>query len=138
MTPLSPDPLDHRFGTLELRVLEALWARPAAATVRDLGPEFAGVAYTTLMTTLDRLFRKGVLARQKEGRRFLYQPRLTRDQLLSSVAGDALEAILGPRAAEYRPMVSFLLDAVRREDRDVLDSLDALIRERRRAKEEKR
>lgn len=134
----SPDPLDHRFGTLELRVLETLWARSAAATVRDLEPEFAGVAYTTLMTTLDRLYRKGVLAREKEGRRFLYQPRLSRDQLLSSVAGDALVAILGSRAAEYRPMVSFLLDAVRNEDRNVLDTLDLLIRERRRATEEPR
>ncbi|HUU34493.1 MAG TPA: BlaI/MecI/CopY family transcriptional regulator [Vicinamibacterales bacterium] len=136
--PLSPDSLDRFFGALELRVLEALWARRTAATVRDLEPEFAGVAYTTVMTTLDRLYRKGVLAREKEGRRFLYQPRLTRELLLSSVAGDALEAILGSRAAEYRPMVSFLLDAVRREDRDVLDSLDALIRERRRAEEESR
>ncbi len=66
------------------------------------------------------------------------EPRLSREQLLSSVAGGALEAILGPRAAEYGAMVSFLLDAVRREDRDVLDSLDALIRERRRADEESR
>ena len=138
MMPLSSDSLDRFFGALELRVLEALWARRTAATVRDLEPEFAGVAYTTVMTTLDRLYRKGVLSREKEGRRFLYQPRLTRELLLSSVAGDALEAILGSRAAEYRPMVSFLLDAVRREDRDVLDSLDALIRERRRAEEESR
>lgn len=136
MPPLSPDPLERFFGTLELRVLEALWARRAAATVRDLEPEFAGVAYTTVMTTLDRLYRKGVLGREKEGRRFLYQPRVSREQLLSSVAGDALAAILGLRAAEYRPLVSFLLDAVRREDRDVLDSLDALIREHRRAGEE--
>lgn len=123
-------PLDNLFGALELRVLDALWARQAPATVRDLQSAFAGVAYTTLMTTLDRLYRKDVLVREKAGRRFLYQPRVTREQLLSSVAGDALAAILGARAAEYRPMVSFLVDAVRREDRDVLDTLDALIRER--------
>ena len=134
----SPDPLDTLFGALELRVLDALWARRAPATVRDLEPAFGGVAYTTLMTTLDRLYRKGVLAREKAGRRFSYEPRLSRDELLSSVAGDALDAILGSRAAEYRPMVSFLVDAVRREDRDVLDALDALIRERRRAEEESR
>lgn len=135
MAPISPDPLDHLFGALEQRVLDALWTRGAPATVRDLEPGFAGVAYTTLMTTLDRLYRKGVLAREKEGRRFVYQPRLTREELLTSVAGDALAAILGARAAAYRPMVSFLLEAVRTEDRDVLDSLDALIRERRRAEE---
>lgn len=129
--PFAPsDPLERVFGALELRVLDALWARADAATVRDLAPSFAGVAYTTLMTTLDRLHRKGVLLREKDGRRFLYRPRLARHELLTSVAGDALTAILGPRGDELRPMVSFFVDAVRREDRDVLETLDALIRER--------
>lgn len=126
---LTGDPLERVFGSLELRVLDALWSRSDAATVRDLEPDVTGVAYTTLMTTLDRLHRKGVLLREKDGRRFLYQPRLTRDQLLSSVAGDALTAMLGPRGEELRPVVSFFVDAVKREDRDVLDALDALIRE---------
>lgn len=129
--PLTGDPLERVFGSLELRVLDALWSRPDAATVRDLAPDVSGVAYTTLMTTLDRLHRKGVLLREKDGRRFLYQPRLTRDQLLSSVAGDALTAMLGPRGEELRPVVSFFVEAVKREDRDVLDALDALIREHR-------
>ncbi len=40
-------------GPLEWRVLDALWARGAAATVRELQPEFSDIAYTTLMTTLD-------------------------------------------------------------------------------------
>ncbi|MGE0813168.1 MAG: BlaI/MecI/CopY family transcriptional regulator [Vicinamibacterales bacterium] len=137
MPPLSPsDPLERVFGTLELRVLDHLWSRGAAATVRDLAPDFAGVAYTTLMTTLDRLHRKGVLARVKSGRRFVYEPRLTREHLLSSVAGDALAAILGPRATDLRPVVSFFVDAVRREDKDVLDALDALIREHGRPEEQ--
>lgn len=135
MIQLTGDPLERVFGSLELRVLDALWARPAAATVRDLEPDVTGVAYTTLMTTLDRLHRKGVLLREKDGRRFLYRPRLTRDQLLSSVAGDALTAILGPRGEELRPVVSFFVDAVKREDRDVLDALDALIREHRKAED---
>ena len=59
------------FGTLELRVLEALWHRSDAASVRDLQAEFPATAYTTLMTTLDRLHRKGVLDRMKAGRAFL-------------------------------------------------------------------
>lgn len=127
--PMTPgDPLERFFGALELRVLDALWTRRDSAAVRDLEPSFPGVAYTTLMTTLDRLHRKAVLLREKDGRRFLYRPRLTRDQLLSSVAGDALTAILGPSGDQLRPVVSFFVEAVRREDRDVLDALDALIR----------
>lgn len=129
MPPPPSDPLRRVFGTLELRVLDALWARGETCTVRDLEPEFTSVAYTTLMTTLDRLHRKGVLAREKAGRAFSYRPKLTRDALLSSVAGEALAAILGPRGAELRPVVSFLVDAVRREDREALDALEALIRE---------
>ena len=66
------------FGPLERRVLDALWAHGHPACVRDLQDRFPGVAYTTLMTTLDRLFRKGVLHRHKEGRAFVYQPTATR------------------------------------------------------------
>ena len=61
-------PLETAFGPLESRVLEALWARETAASVRDLQPQFPQVAYTTLMTTLDRLYRKGALMRHKAGR----------------------------------------------------------------------
>ncbi|HEX7778752.1 MAG TPA: BlaI/MecI/CopY family transcriptional regulator, partial [Vicinamibacterales bacterium] len=49
-----------RLGPLEWRVLEALWSRTTLASVRDLQPDFPEIAYTTLMTTLDRLYRKSV------------------------------------------------------------------------------
>ena len=51
-------------------MLDALWALDRPATVRDLQPQFPASAYTTLMTTLDRLHRKGMLLREKEGRAF--------------------------------------------------------------------
>jgi predicted transcriptional regulator len=132
---LDADPLARFFGTLELRVLDALWQVGGAASVRDLAPLFDGVAYTTLMTTMDRLHRKGVLLRDKAGRRFAYQPKSSREALLASLAGDAVAAILGPKGDDLRPMVSFFVDAVQREDRDVLDALDALVKERRAAEE---
>ena len=117
-------------------MLEALWQSGSAATVRDLAPRFDGVAYTTLMTTMDRLHRKGVLLRETAGRRFSYRPRCSRETLLQDLAGDALAAILGSRGAELRPVVSFFVDAVQREDRDVLEALDAMVRERRAAEED--
>ena len=49
------------FGALELRVLEALWRR-GTGTVRDLCDDFPAAAYTTLMTTMDRLHRKGFIS----------------------------------------------------------------------------
>ena len=75
-----------RIGPLEWRVLEALWSRTGVSSVRDLQPDFPEIAYTTLMTTLDRLFRKNVLQREKNGRAFLYQPRLSRAEFESARA----------------------------------------------------
>jgi predicted transcriptional regulator len=102
-----------RLGPLERRVLEALWGRSAEARVRDLQASFPEVAYTTLMTTLDRLHRKGVLERIADGRAFAYRPRVTR-----------AEAAL-----------SFLVDEVGDLDAAALTELEHLLRERRRALE---
>ncbi len=124
--------LEQFFGSLEIRVLEALWAAEAAQNVRDLQPSFQGVAYTTLMTTLDRLHRKGVLDREKLGRAFFYRPRYTREALLSGLAGEALAAVFGSRAAELKPIISFFVETVSREDRESLAALERLVAERRR------
>jgi predicted transcriptional regulator len=120
------------FGPLEVRVLEALWARGAAAAVKDLLPGFPGVAYTTLMTTLDRLYRKGALSRTKSGRAFVYQPTATHDELVSQVAGHTLASLLGSDAA-VRPVLSQFVDTVGERDHALLDELEALVRARRQA-----
>lgn len=112
--PVQSHNSDVRLGPLERRVLEALWRRTAGARVRDLQPWFPEIAYTTLMTTLDRLYRKGVLDRMIDGRAFTYRPRVTR-----------AEAVL-----------SFLIDEVGTLDASALDELERLVRERRRALEE--
>jgi predicted transcriptional regulator len=114
-------PLDAAFGPLENRVLDALWARDTAACVRDLQPQFPQVAYTTLMTTLDRLYRKGALTRYKDGRAFYYRPAATRPELLSQIA---------------RPIISMFVDTIGASDRALLDELEALVRERRAKLEE--
>ena len=127
----KPGDLEQFFGSLEIRVLEALWRAETPQNVRDLQPSFSGVAYTTLMTTLDRLHRKGVLDREKSGRAFLYRPRYTRDELLSGLAGQALEAVFGSRAADLQPILSFFVETVSRQDRESLAALERLVAERR-------
>lgn len=126
-----PSHLEAMFGPLESRVLEALWPRPAAACVRDLQPAFPGVAYTTLMTTLDRLFRKGVLSRHKSGRAFFYRPRVSREELRSQLAGSAFATMLPGDLSAVRPILSCFVDAVGERDRALLDDLEALVRARR-------
>jgi hypothetical protein len=91
-------------GPLEWNVLEALWKREAPASVRDLTPEFSDIAYTTLMTTLDRL--------------------------QSARAGDAVRAALR-NGGSLAPLASYLMDAVGNRDRELLDELEALVAQRR-------
>jgi predicted transcriptional regulator len=124
------------FGPLELSVLDRLWELGSEASVRDLQPRFPGVAYTTLMTTLDRLYKKRVLTRRKSGRAYLYLPVSSREDLEGGLATEALEAIVGslslatPRS--IRPLLSSFLEAVSRRDELLLDELEELLRIRRR------
>jgi len=121
----------YPFGPLEWRVLEALWAHGAAASVRDLQPRFGDIAYTTLMTTLDRLHRKGVLDRTKQGRAFLYTPQHSRGALESSLAAGAMRDAIDRDQTSLRPLMSFFVDAVGEHDREMLKELESLVRARR-------
>src|SRR5262249_7748983 len=123
-------------GPLEWRVLEALWSRGNVASVRDLQPDFPEIAYTTLMTTLDRLHRKKLLGRVKQGRAFYYEPRLTRAQYDSTRAAEALRTALGADQAALTPLLSFFVDEVSTRE-GLLDTLDALVRARREELERK-
>jgi predicted transcriptional regulator len=120
-----------RLGPLEWRVLEALWQRAEPGSVRDLQPDFKGIAYTTLMTTLDRLHRKGVLDRVKQGRAFFYRARLSRPEFESARAADALRVALEGDSAALGPLLSFFVQAVSDRDHELLDELEALVRARR-------
>lgn len=120
------------FGDLERQVMDVVWER-GEVSVRDVLLCFgATVAYTTLMTTLDRLYKKGVLGRRKSGRAFVYRAATSRDQLEQSVAADLVEGLLGRGAETAQPLLSNLVDAVGARDRGLLDELERLVREKRR------
>ena len=122
------------FGALELRVLEALWRR-GSATVRDLCDDFPGAAYTTLMTTMERLHKKGALHREKSGRAFIYQPVNTRAELESGLITRAIQPLLSSESA--RPVLSCFVDEVSRHDERLLDELERLVQEKRRQQGER-
>ena len=121
----------YPFGPLEWRVLEALWAHGQAASVRDLHPRFTDIAYTTLMTTLDRLHRKGVLDRSKLGRAFQYTPQHSRVEFESSLAAGAMRDAIHRDEAALRPLMSFFVDTVGAHDQEMLKELESLVRARR-------
>jgi predicted transcriptional regulator len=127
------DVLARSFGPLEVQVLEAIWRERGPATVRNLQPSFPRLAYTTLMTTLDRLHTKGALSRTKVGRAFAYEPRLARAAMEQQLAARSVEALLG--AAQDRraiePLLSCFVDAVSERDRLLLDDLERLLKQKR-------
>ncbi len=125
-----------RLGPLETRLLELLWGRARPATVRELRRACPGLAYTTIMTTLDRLYRKRLLLRHLDGRAFAYEPRCSRDELLSELVSGHVTDLLGA-SGQHTVILSTLVRAVRDTDAALLDELDALVQaERRRRKDE--
>jgi predicted transcriptional regulator len=84
------------------------------------------------MTTLDRLFAKGMLDRSKEGRAYLYRARISRQELASLRVRDALGALLEGGSDGRQPALSMLIDTVTAVEVDALDELERLIREKRR------
>ena len=84
------------------------------------------LAYTTIMTTLDRLYRKGLLLRDKDGRAFTYAARYTRAELLSELISGHVADLLGA-AKEGTLLLSTLVRTVSGTDAALLDELDALV-----------
>ncbi len=125
-------------GRLERQVLEETW-RLGEISVRDVFVSFEErVAYTTLMTTLDRLYKKGLLSRRKEGRAFLYSAAVSKDELELGIREDLIDGLLGRGAHGVEPVLACIVDAVSQNDRDLLDELDRLIQAKRRSLEEER
>ncbi len=113
-------------GPLEAKVLDVLWVDGRAVTVRHVLAAFPQLAYTTVMTTLDRLYRKGLLIRRRRGRAFVYEPRCSHEQLLKERVSDQITHLLAASGARSA-ILSTLVSCVGRKDAALLDELDALV-----------
>lgn len=128
----SREILENSLGALERDVMSVCWEQPNVS-VRDASARLnSAVAYTTVMTTMDRLFKKGLLSRQKVGRAFVYSPTVTQDELHEAVASELVQSLLRNDGSEPLPILSSLVDAVSERDRRLLDELERLIRQKRR------
>lgn len=129
------DPLRAALGRLEREVMDVVW-RADRVSVRHVQAQLTRtVAYTTVMTTLDRLYKKGFVERVRDGRAFVYTAARTRAELESDVASGVLSALLAQNAAAARPLLSNLVDVVGESDGRLLEDLEALVREKRRSLE---
>lgn len=121
--------VNFALGSLEREVMEEIWKR-GEASVRDLHQAFGErAAYTTLMTTLDRLYRKQLLNRRKDSRAYLYAPRVSQTEFHRIVAKEIIDGLLG-RDAE--PVLACIVEAVGERDSELLEELDRLLKARRR------
>jgi predicted transcriptional regulator len=129
----SPEVLENSLGALEREVMAIVWEQ-GEVNVRDTSARLSSqVAYTTVMTTLDRLFKKGLLSRRKVGRAFVYRATATKAELEGAVATELVHSLLERRGGAPLPILSSLVDAVSDRDRALLDDLERLIREKRRS-----
>lgn len=124
--------LKQVLGTLEAEVMRVLWQQPDQ-TVNEVEVRLRHkreIARTTVLTTLDRLHRKGYLTREKQGKAFVYSPRFTREQFEREMAQEVLGALLGGLG---EPVLSTFVELVGEDDAN-LDRLEALIKQKREGK----
>jgi predicted transcriptional regulator len=122
--------LELRLHELEATIMDVVWSKRlvcfAVSDVLGILEKKRPIAYTTVMTTVARLHAKGLLARRRDGKRYLYSAKLSREQFLESTAREVLDgAVAGHQA------MAMLAEKVSEASAGELDRLEALIRRRR-------
>jgi predicted transcriptional regulator len=118
----------RRFGELEAVIMERLWERGSPALVREILDDLRGdreLAYTTVMTVMDNLHRKGWLRRERDGRAWRYEPTGSRSGYTAALMNDALEA----SADRRRALAHFALQMSPHDAAILRDALDQGLRE---------
>jgi predicted transcriptional regulator len=119
-------------GPLELELMQILWSR-GESNVREVVFRLnRSLAYTTVMTTLDRLYKKGFLERRMPDRAFVYSPRFSREEWERQRAESVVAGWLAGSRPSRELLFSSFLDAVGEHDVTLLDELEKKIRRKRR------
>jgi len=124
------DVLAAPLGPLERQVHRAVWML-GSATVREvIQDRTIWQTYSTIMTTMDRLHRKGLLTRVQDGKAFRYSARCSPEELERLVAMRGIRHLVKSEHASLH--LSYFVEAVGEQDEKLLDELQALV-ERQRA-----
>ena len=113
--------------------MDEIWRRGRAGevSVREVCDALeAELAYTTVMTTLDRLHKKGLLARRKESRAFVYSAAFSPAELQREIAGSVINHLLAD--TEQQHVLSHFVESVGELDRALLDELERLVQQKQR------
>jgi predicted transcriptional regulator len=107
-------------GDLETEIMERVWQRPSdePVTVRAIWEELypaRPIMYTTVMNTMTRLARKGLLVAEKAGKAFVYRRTLSREAFVDRFVGEALERLLVNFGGATRAHLEQVSDPARQE-----------------------
>ncbi|NMI01520.1 BlaI/MecI/CopY family transcriptional regulator [Pseudonocardia acidicola] len=109
-------------GELEAAVMDVLWRLPGPHRVRDVLEQLAPerkLAYTTVMTVLDNLHRKGWVCREMDGRAYRYLPSASREEVTARALRDLLDSSGDVEAV----LLHFARSVSARESEVLLDAL---------------
>lgn len=108
-------------GERELLVLEVLWGsgEATAQTVQSAMPD-KHISLSTVQSTLERLYRKNLVERAKEGRAYLYSATMSKSQLITRLLGDMADHVA---AGDLAPMISGFINYVSTEAPELLGDL---------------
>ena len=93
-------------GELEVGIMRILWAADGPLDVNGVVQGMGGTrAYTTVMTTLDRLYKKGYLFRAKEGRAFVYQAKVPQEAVMGAMLDRVAQMLCGGDLRQLIPQL---------------------------------
>lgn len=123
---MSPSTTPKPLGELEAAIMTVLWAE-SPLVVRDVHARLRrrpALAYTTVMTVLDRLHAKGLVARVKEGKAFVYRPRISQEMWMGQHAASALRHGNAPPS---NGVLMAFLDSAEKADPELVERLSRML-----------
>lgn len=122
--------LPNSLGELELKIMESVWSEPeidARSIVEHLSLE-APCRLSTVQATLERLMRKNLLSRRKQGHAYLYTASRSRGELLGTLVKDVIALL---HDGKMNTILSSFVNVAAQLDESALDELEAMIRKKR-------
>ena len=128
--------LGRVLGDIEKPVMDVLWDRDEV-TGREVFEEVSRgrpLAFTTILTVLDRLLKKGLIRRTKRGRLFVYTAAMSRDDFVRQVSHEVLQGIMDISASSA---ATSFVDILYKTSPEEIERLSKLIEERKRGRSRK-
>lgn len=116
---------------LELEILKILWCDGPSSVrqVRDALTDFRDLAYTSVMTIMTIMTRKGYLKRSRKGKSYTYTPLATEEETARGIVGDLVDRVFGGSAAAAVMQLLDTTDIDEAELADLRDLIDRRVKE---------